>query len=129
MKNEGTPSGTVIAMAWAMLPLSTPRRMLALFSAKVTAARSAKKPPSTSAPRIHAAGAHMATRERRVQGRREKHGGADVPFNGAVRRRREPPEQDIRSGGEATAGCGRERPAARLDARLCARFGGCDHDR
>jgi hypothetical protein len=30
-----------------MLPVSTPRRALALFKAKVIAARSAKKPPST----------------------------------------------------------------------------------
>jgi hypothetical protein len=47
MRNSGTPSGTVIAMAWVMLPVMTPRRALALLNANVTAARSAKNPPST----------------------------------------------------------------------------------
>src|SRR5262245_32309740 len=45
-KKSGTPMGTVIAIAWDIVPVSTPRRALVLFNANVTAASSAKKPPS-----------------------------------------------------------------------------------
>src|SRR5688572_20675800 len=47
MKNSGTPIGTVIAMACATEPVSTPRRRLALLKAKVAADKSARKPAST----------------------------------------------------------------------------------
>src|SRR5690348_7620725 len=47
-RNEiGNPIGTVIAIACSTEPVSTPRRTLALFSAKVAADRIAIKPPST----------------------------------------------------------------------------------
>ena len=47
MKNNGTPIGTVIAIACNTDPVSTPRRTLALFKAKVAADRRARNPPST----------------------------------------------------------------------------------
>ncbi len=47
MKNSGTPIGTVMAMACATEPVSTPRRRLALLKAKVAADKSARKPAST----------------------------------------------------------------------------------
>ena len=42
------PSGTVIAMPWIGVPLTTPRRTVALFRANDAADRIAKMAPSTS---------------------------------------------------------------------------------
>ena len=49
MKNNGTPTGTVIAMPCNTDPVSTPRRTLALFKANVAADSRARNPPSTPA--------------------------------------------------------------------------------
>src|SRR5262249_56649887 len=49
-KNNGTPRGTVIAMARKTDPVSTPRRTLALLKANVAAEQLAKRPPSTQPP-------------------------------------------------------------------------------
>src|SRR5689334_4272640 len=46
-KNSGTPIGTVIAIACATDPVSTPRRTLALLKANVAAEQMARSPPST----------------------------------------------------------------------------------
>ncbi len=51
------PSGTVMAIAWIGVPLTTPRRMVALFSANDAADRIEKMAPSTdtsTAPRREA---------------------------------------------------------------------------
>jgi hypothetical protein len=48
-KNSGTPIGTVIAIAWVTVPVSTPRRTLALLNANVAAEQTANRPPSTTA--------------------------------------------------------------------------------
>jgi hypothetical protein len=49
MKNIGTPIGTVMAIACATEPVSTPRRAAALLKANVAAARRPNNPPSTGA--------------------------------------------------------------------------------
>jgi hypothetical protein len=41
------PIGTVIAIAWMTVPVSTPRRTLALLKANVAAEQTANNPPST----------------------------------------------------------------------------------
>src|SRR5215470_8566129 len=46
-KNSGTPIGTVMAIACATVPVSTPRRTLALLKANVAAEQMARSPPST----------------------------------------------------------------------------------
>ena len=46
--NSGTPMGTVMAMPWMTLALMTPRRVVALLSAKEKAAQNAKMAPSNS---------------------------------------------------------------------------------
>src|SRR4051794_6659913 len=48
-KNIGSPSGTVIAMAWPTVPVKTPRRTLALLKAKVAAEQIASRAPSNAA--------------------------------------------------------------------------------
>ena len=46
-RKQTTPSGTLIAMAWIGVPLTTPRRTVALFRANDAADRIAKSAPST----------------------------------------------------------------------------------
>ena len=46
-RKQTTPSGTLIAMAWIGVPLTTPRRTVALLSANDAADRIAKMAPST----------------------------------------------------------------------------------
>src|SRR5712691_7833808 len=48
-KKQATPIGTVSAIPWLGVPVTTPRRAAALLSAKVAAERRAKIVPSTRA--------------------------------------------------------------------------------
>src|SRR4051794_10368685 len=50
MKNSGTPMGTVIAIAWLTVPFNTPRRVVALFRAKLVAASRDSNAPSNRVP-------------------------------------------------------------------------------
>jgi hypothetical protein len=45
-RNIGTPMGIPIASAWATEPVRTPRRVIALFTAKDTADKAARQTPS-----------------------------------------------------------------------------------
>ena len=46
-RKQTTPIGTVMAMPWIGVPVTTPRRAAALFKANVAADRTAKMVPST----------------------------------------------------------------------------------
>src|SRR5215211_5961897 len=122
-KKIGTPMGTVIAMAWDSVPVSTPRRALVLFNANVTAASSAKKPPSTPAkppmsmPQVRQRG---AGREGGLSARPPCADGA-LSFCQEARRRREDGRRDQRRA--AARACARALPCATKIAGASGRTG------